>query len=146
MQSVNLSPELKRDQMAKNDTFTVAQKGNSGHVVTWLRPDGVDDAEWQKRIAGDHSETVTLKVSKAVAAALNDLAVQQFVIKAQGAARSELNNGKAAVQAKVNRYQYGARGTSLPSPVFDAKEAGLSLAQCIALEAAGITILNKPAK
>lgn len=131
--------------MAKNDTFTVSKKDAPGVVATWLRPDSLADAEWEKRIAGDHGEKITVKVSKAVAEAIVDLAVQQFVVKCQGAARTGLPN-KAAVQERVNKYQYGARGGSAPSAVVDAKEAGFSLAQCVALEAAGVTVLNKPAK
>lgn len=129
--------------MSKMDTFTVSKKDAPGVVANWLRPDSLSDPEWEKRISGDHGEKITVKVSKAVAEALNDLGIQQFVIKAQGAARAGLPN-KATVQEKVNRYQYGARGTSSPSAVVDAKEAGFTLAQCVALEAAGVTVLNKP--
>lgn len=132
--------------MAKNNTFSVNKAGGTGVVAQWMQPDSIDDKEWQKRIAGDHSETVTLTVSKAVAAGLLDLATQQFVVKCQGAARAGLPN-KAEVQARVDKYCYGARPTAtVVRPKIDAKEAKLSLAQCIALEAAGVEIVNRPEK
>jgi hypothetical protein len=134
--------------MATNDSFTVSAKGKTGVVATWSKPDSLSDKAWNERIDGDHSETVTVTCSKAVAKAVNDLAIQQWVIKAQGAARSELDkvNAKAAVQAKVSGYRYGARGTSSPAVVIDAKAAKLTKAQCELLASQGVQIINAPEK
>lgn len=131
--------------MAIKDTFTVNVSGGQGHVVTWLAPESLDDAQWEKRIAGDHTEKTTLKVSRAVANAINELAKQTLVIKMQGASRGELPKGKAAVQAKVDGYCYGAKAAP-SAPTVDAAELKLNKAQCDALALSGVKVLNAPAK
>ncbi len=131
--------------MAIKATFTVNIAGGTGHVVEWAAPESIDDKVWESRIAGDHKDRTTISCSKAVAAGLIDLAKQSLVIKMQGAARSELPKGKAAVQAKVNTYCYGAKAA--PSrPTVDAKEMGLTKVQAEALKAAGVEVLNMPTK
>lgn len=132
--------------MATKDSFTVNVAKGTGVSVTWDKPDSLADVTWEQRVSGEHGEKVTVTMSKDVARAINDLAIQQLVIKIQGSARSALPQGRAAVQGKVNAYKYGARGSSTPPPTVDAKAAGLSKAQCELLEKQGIVILNMPAK
>jgi hypothetical protein len=131
--------------MAIKHTFTVAIQGGTGHVAEWMAPESIDDKAWESRIAGDHKERTTISCSKAVAAGLIDLAKQSLVIKMQGAARPETVKGKAAVQAKVNSYCYGAKAAPT-RPTVDAKEMGLTKVQAEALKAVGVEVLNMPAK
>jgi hypothetical protein len=117
--------------MATQTTFTVKSKDHSGFVVDFNAPDSFDDPRWSEIVAGDTK------------AAIHELALQQFIVKCQGAARGKLSAGKAAVQAAATNYKYGARGGS-SKPTIDAGELKLSAAQIAALEASGCVVVNKP--
>lgn len=114
--------------MAKNDTFSVSNKSHAGYVVTVQKPDSIRDPQWKKMIAGDVEE------------ALNELAYQNWVIKAQASGRGELPKGKAAVQHKVDTYKYGAKGGA-SAPVVDG--TGFSAEQVAMLKAAGVVVVTK---
>lgn len=123
--------------MATNDSFTVNKQGGTGVTATWLKPDGLADLEWRKRIAGDHSKMVTIEVSEAVANAVNQLAIQSLVIKMQEAGRGGLTEGKAAVQGRVDRYQYGAKVSTGATVDFGALVGGFDSENPALVEMAG---------
>lgn len=132
--------------MAKASSFNVSKgKGTAEFAISYHKCDGIDDAQWHKMIAGDHSEMIELKVSKAVAEALNDLADQSWTIKCQAVARAKHGQGRAAVQLAADGYRYGAKATST-APVVDAQVMGLNRTQALALQVAGVTVLNVPAR
>jgi hypothetical protein len=125
-------------------TFTVSATGKTSVEVSRNLPANLSDKLWNDAVAGDSSETVTLKLPKVVAEAVHELALQQWVVKAQAAARGSLDKGKATVQAKVNQYKYGARGGSNVW-VIDATEMGLTRQQVDMFVAKGATVVNIPA-
>lgn len=117
--------------MAKQDDFQVSRKGAAPVKVTWLKPESIEDPQWEKY--GVSREQI------------NDLATQSLVIKIQGNARGELDNGAAAVQKVVDNYKYGQRGPSsgtrsVSLPAEAVKSAGFTAEQIAMLRDAGVSI------
>lgn len=117
--------------MAKQETFKVSKTGVEPVEVGFSAPESLTDPRWAE--LGVNEE------------AINNLAVQNLVIKIQGVARSELGNGAAAVQKKVDDYRYGQRasGGGAKRVVLEeaqVKKAKFTPEQLEMLRAAGVSL------
>jgi len=116
--------------MAKQVTFSVSKTGKEPIEVTFLAPESLTDPRWKEVVSNPDED-------------INELALQNLVIKIQSGARQRLDQGKAAVQAYVDAYKYGARQAGLGSrPVVisteQVKRVRFSPEQIAALKAAGV--------
>lgn len=116
--------------MAKQVTFTVSKPGAGLKTeCTFNAPENVSDPRW-KEIVKNPDEDV------------NELAVQNLIIKIQAGARNELaENGADAAQKYVDTYQYRAGGGGFKRPTISASVATslqFSPAQLEALRLAGV--------
>jgi hypothetical protein len=117
--------------MAKDTTFKVSKTGVEPVKVTFAEPENLNDPRWTE-----------LGVDQA---GINELAVQNLVIKIQGIARGKLGDGPSAVQAAVDGYKYGQRasggGTKKVSLSTDqVKQAKFTPEQLATLRAAGVVL------
>lgn len=118
--------------MAKDTTFKVSKQGIEPIEVNFAAPESLDDPRWNELVSNPSE--------------INDLAVQNLVIKIQSGARSRLTEGAEAVQNYVNNYKYGARqstGTrksAVKLTTADTKQAKFSKEQLEMLRAAGVQI------
>lgn len=116
--------------MAKQVTFKVSKTGKAPVVVTFLEPESVDDPRWEE-----------LGVSRE---AINNLAVDSLIIKAQAVGRAVLDEGPEAVQKAVDNYKYGQRSAGgrrvVELKAEQIKEAKFNEKQLEMLRAAGIKI------
>lgn len=117
--------------MAKQTTFSVSKKGTEGVEVSFDAPERIDDPRWAE--LGVNAEGI------------NELALQNLIIKIQGGARSRLESGRDGVQKYVNEYKYGQRsstGVTRVAPVAvdaaAAKKAKFTPEQIAMLKAAGV--------
>lgn len=117
--------------MAKQTSFSVSKRGVEGVEVSFDAPENISDPRWGE-----------LGVDEA---GINELALQNLIIKVQGGARSRLENGKDAVQEYVNNYKYGQRTSSgggskkaVKVAAAEAKKAKFSPEQIALLRAAGV--------
>ena len=83
--------------MAKVETFKVSKAGEPAIEASLSLPENLDDPRWSELVEGDVRE------------AQHTLALQNFIIKLQGAARGSFSDGAAAVQTAVEAYRYGGR-------------------------------------
>ena len=117
--------------MAKQVTFKVSKTGKPPVIVNFLEPESVDDPRWEE-----------LGVSRE---AINSLAVDSLIIKAQAVGRAVLDEGPEAVQRAVDNYKYGQRGGGGGRRIVELKaeqikEAKFNEKQLEMLRAAGIKI------
>lgn len=117
--------------MAKQVTFKVS-KPSAGLKTecVWMQPESVEDPRWNE-IAVNPSEDI------------NELAVQNMIIKIQSGARDALEEGGAeAAQKYVDEYKYGARtGGGFRRPTVEAGKArdlNFTPEQIEALKAIGV--------
>jgi hypothetical protein len=116
--------------MAKQINFKVSKKGGPSATVVWDAPENTNDPRWDEVVSKPEED-------------INELAVQNLVIKIQAGARNRLEAGEAAVQEYVDAYKYGARvgGFTAPSLAADkVAELGFTAEQLAALKAAGMKI------
>lgn len=125
--------------MAKQVTFEVS-KPSAGLKTecVWDAPENVSDPRWGEVVTNPEED-------------VNELAVQNLIIKIQSGARKELEeNGADAAQAYVNNYKYGARvGGGFKRPVVTAsaaKQLAFTPEQIEALKAAGVKFDLAPAE
>lgn len=120
----------------KTETFKVSKAGQTAIEVSFDAPENLDDPRWAELVEGDVRE------------AQHTLALQNLVIKIQGAARGSFTEGPEAVQAAVTGYKYGGRrvgggGRKSKSVKMDKKEIKqlkFTPEQIAALQAAGVQI------
>jgi hypothetical protein len=120
-----------REIMAKQITFAVS-KPSAGLKTecTWDAPESVNDPRWAEVVSNAEED-------------INELAVQNLVIKMQSGARNELEeNGAEAAQRYVNEYKYRAGGGGgfkrVAVGAQQVKELRFTEAQIAALRAAGV--------
>lgn len=114
--------------MSKQITFKVSKRGGPSAEATFDAPESVEDPRWAEVVSNPDED-------------INELAVQNLVIKMQSGARARLDMGEEAVQAYVNQYKYGARTGGFSAPKISsekAEELGFSEEQLAALAAAGV--------
>lgn len=116
--------------MAKQITFSVSKRNGPETTCTFDAPENLEDPRWQQVVSNPAED-------------INELAVQNLVIKIQAGARNKLEEeGAEAAQAYVNQYQYGNRsGGGFKRPTIaagQAKELRFTKAQIEALRAAGV--------
>lgn len=116
--------------MAKQTTFKVSKTGVEPISVKFDEPENIKDPRWAE-LGIDES-------------GINELAVQNLVIKIQGVARTKLDEGAKAVQEAVDGYKYGQRsGGGVRKVVLSSEvvqKAAFTPEQLEALRAAGVTI------
>lgn len=116
--------------MAKQTTFKVSKTGVEPISVKFDEPENIKDPRWAE-LGIDES-------------GINELAVQNLVIKIQGVARTKLDEGAKAVQEAVDGYKYGQRSGGGTRKVVLSSEvvqkAAFTAEQLEALRAAGVTI------
>ena len=110
-------------------TFKVSKRGIDAIEVSADLPENVNDPLWEGIVSNPDED-------------INDLALQQWVVKAQAGARGHLDKGIEAVQRFVDSYKYGARsGGFVPSiSGDDAAAQGFSEEQLAFLKAAGMAV------
>jgi hypothetical protein len=119
--------------MAKSETVKVSKKGHDTIEFDYPFPESLEDPRWGE-ITNDGDQDV------------NSLAVAQFRVRLQAAARNVIEDGAEAVQAAVEEFVYGRRVSSgrsrrrarLSSDTV--KKAKFSKEQLAALQEAGISI------
>lgn len=127
--------------MAKQETFKVSKRGVEPTEVTFDQPESLDDPRWNELVSDPKKD-------------INELAVQNLIIKIQSGARARLDDGAEEVQKYVNEYKYGARqaggGGSRAKKVSLAsdqvKKAKFSEAQLAVLRAAGVSFEDETAE
>ena len=120
--------------MPKQSTFKISQKGVQPVTVTFNEPENIPVEAWKQYIPGGDVE-----------AGINELAVQNLVIKMQAGGRRVIGDGQAAAQTAINEYKYGQRtaGTRMPAAKLSAesvKKGKFSAEQLAMLKAAGVNI------
>lgn len=119
--------------MAKQTKFKVSKRGVEPIEVSFDAPESLEDPRWGELVSKAGED-------------VNELAVQNLVIKIQSGARARLEEGADAVQKYVNEYKYGARvagggGKKKVALAADqVKTAKFSKAQIEMLRAAGVQI------
>lgn len=83
--------------MATTHEFSVKLSNGKRVELTTSRPSTVSDKAWEEKLSGDVEDRI------------NDLAFQNWVIKAQAAIRKAETREEA--EAILARYQYGAGGS-----------------------------------
>jgi hypothetical protein len=116
--------------MSKQVQFSVSKRGGASTTCTWDSPENLQDPRWNDVVSNVEED-------------VNELAVQNLIIKIQSGARQRLEEeGPTAAQDYVNEYKYGARtGGGFKRPVVAAsavKELRFTKAQIEALKAAGV--------
>lgn len=122
--------------MAATRTFSVSKKGGPSMEGSWSAPESVDDPRWDEVVSNPEED-------------INELAVQNLIIKIQGGARNRLDQGEEAVQAYIDAYVYGQRtsiATRKPS-LSDEQVSDLAFTpeQLAALRAAGMQVPGEAA-
>ncbi len=97
--------------MPRTVSFKVSKRGGDPVEVSKAMPENLDDKLWDDVVSGDTQEQI------------NDLAVQNWIIKCQAGARNRIEAGPEAVQRFVDGYVYGARGGGSTAPTVSQKEA-----------------------
>jgi hypothetical protein len=119
--------------MAKQTTFKVSKRGVVPIEVTFNAPENLSDPRWSEVVSKPDED-------------VNELAVQNLIIKIQSGARARLDNGAADVQKFVDEYKYGARtggavgAKKVTLATEQVKQAKFSKAQLEMLRAAGVQI------
>lgn len=116
--------------MAKQVSFTVSKPSKGLKTeCTFMAPENTSDPRW-KEIVKNPDEDV------------NELAVQNLIIKIQSGARNELEEkGAQAAQAYVDSYQYKSGGGGFKRPTVSSsvvRDLQFSPAQLEALRLAGV--------
>jgi len=119
--------------MATAETIKVSKKGHDAIEFEYSLPESLEDPRWEE-IANDPDADV------------NALAVAQFRVRLQAAARNVIEDGAEAVQQAVEQFVYGRRTSSgrksrrarISSDTV--KEAKFTKDQLAALQAAGIEV------
>lgn len=96
--------------MPRTVTFKVSKRGQDPIEVSRELPESLDDDLWNEIVAAPEED-------------INELALQNWIVKCQSGARQRLESGPEAVQAYVNGYQYGARAGGFTAPTVSADEA-----------------------
>lgn len=118
--------------MSKQVSFKVSKRGGASTTCTWDMPESLEDPRWDGVVSKKDED-------------INELAVQNLIIKIQSGARDALEKkGPDAAQQYVNSYKFGARtGGGFTRPVVKAEQVKalkFSKAQLEALKAAGVNI------
>lgn len=94
--------------MAKEVTFKVSKRGGASTECTFLAPESLEDPRWEDVVSNPAED-------------INELALQNLIIKIQSGARDELvESGSTAAQEYVNTYKYGARAGGFKRPTVSA--------------------------
>lgn len=116
--------------MAKQTKFKVSKTGVEPVTVTFDEPETLTDPRWGELGINEN--------------AINELAVQNLVIKIQGVARTKISDGAKAVQEAVDSYRYGQRsgggGRKVTLSADTVKQAKFTPEQLAALRAAGVEL------
>lgn len=110
-------------------SFKVSKRGVDPIEVSIDLPENLNDPLWNGIVSNPDED-------------INDLALQQFVVKAQAGARNLLDRGAEAVQRFVDGYKYGARSGGFTPTISteDAAAHGFTEEQLAFLRAAGMGV------
>lgn len=111
-------------------SFKVSKRGVEAIEVSIDLPENLNDPLWNGIVSNPDED-------------INDLALQQFVVKAQAGARNHLDRGAEAVQRFVDGYKYGARSGGGFTPTIstdDVTAHGFTDEQLAFLRAAGMGV------